>query len=44
VQGGYGATTVEAGSGIINNPDEVCGLAFLLVVPAIDHRPEISHF
>jgi hypothetical protein len=43
VQGGYGTTTVEAGSGFISSQEKVCGLTFLLVMPAVDHRPEVFH-
>ncbi|WP_427004290.1 hypothetical protein [Pseudarthrobacter sp. H2] len=44
MKGGFDATTSNGGSDFISNQDEVRGQTMLPVVPAVDHRPEVTHF
>jgi hypothetical protein len=44
VKGSFDATTSNGDSDFISNQDEVRSHTMLPVVPAVDHRPEVTHF
>jgi hypothetical protein len=44
VKGSFDATNTNGDSDFISNQDEVRGHTVVPVVPAVDHRPEVTHF